>query len=245
MEITSLTNKHVKEWVKLQKKKNRDEMQCFLIEGDHLIEEAIKQGIVKQLILPIGETTSFFAENIFNVTPEIMKKISTNASIPKMIAVCCYFELEPQPLRRIILLDGLQDPGNIGTIIRTAVSFEFDAVYLSLESVDRYNEKLIRATQGALFQIPILQRELHSLINDLKQEGFTIITTCLGNSIPLQSTPTPKTFALVFGSEGSGVSEGIVALSDYTTRIEMQGFESLNVAVAAGIVLYQLSLSRN
>ena len=244
MDITSLTNTKVKEWVKLQKKKHRDECGLFLIEGEHLIEEANMLGIIEQVIIPIGGIVDFNSSEIYHVTPEIMKKISTNVSVPKIVAVCRYFELEPIQYSKILILDGIQDPGNIGTIIRTAVSFEFDVIYLSMEAVDRYNDKLIRATQGALFQIPILQTELTSLISELKEKGVKVVATNLEETTALQEATIPNSFALVLGSEGNGVSKEVLALSDYKVRIEMQGFESLNVGVAAGIVMYHFSQTK-
>ena len=241
MDITSLANVKVKEWVKLQKKKHRDERGLFLIEGEHLVEEANKLGIIEQLIIPIGEKTGFNASECYYVTPGILKKISTNISNPKIIAVCRYFELPCKQYHKIILLDGLQDPGNIGTIIRTAVSFEFDAIYLSLEAVDRYNEKLIRATQGALFQIPVIQGDLAALIFDLKEKGMEIYAASLNDAIPLQSVSNSNAFALIFGNEGKGISKELLKLSDFNVKIEMEGFESLNVGVAAGILMYHFS----
>ena len=238
MNITSLTNMKVKDWVKLQKKKYRDECGLFLIEGEHLIEEADKQGIIQQLILQETVDSKVSCSETYYVTEEIMKKISTNLSIPKMIAVCNYFELEVKNAKKIIALDEIQDPGNLGTIIRTAVSFGFDALFLSSHSVDLYNDKLLRATQGAIFQIPILSKSIVDSIQDYKNEGFQIYATSLENAISLEKIEPIEPYVLIFGNEGKGVSKELLEIADERIRIDMDGFESLNVGVAAGIVMY-------
>jgi len=241
MEITSRTNPKVKEWVKLQKKKYRDECALFLIEGEHLIEEANKQGIIRQLILQTEVKSKVICSETYYVTEEIMKKISTNFSTPKMVAVCAYFELESVNAKRIIALDEIQDPGNLGTIIRTAVSFGFDAIILSDHSVDCYNDKLLRATQGAIFQIPILLRNVVSSIQEHKNNGYKIYAAALENAISLEKVSCTEPYVIIFGNEGKGISQKLLEIADVRVRIDMEGFESLNVGVATGIVLYHFS----
>jgi rRNA methylases len=241
MNITSLTNTKVKDWVKLQKKKHRDENKLFLIEGEHLVKEAEKQGIIQQLILQEGIIAEITCSEIYYVTEEIMKKISTNLSTPKMVAVCNYFESEARNAKKIIALDEIQDPGNLGTIIRTAVSFGFDALLLSNHSVDCYNDKLLRATQGAIFQIPVLSRDILSSVQEYKKRGYQIYATALENASSLETVACKEPYILIFGNEGRGVSNELLEIADERIRIDMEGFESLNVGVATGIILYHFS----
>lgn len=245
MEITSLTNAKVKQWVKLQQKKYRDETSTFLIENRHLVEIALEMQIVECLILRNDLESDLIFPDTYYVSEAIMKKISTNISVPKMAAVCHYFELEPVKQDRVIVLDGLQDPGNIGTIIRTALSFGYDELILSSNSVDRYNDKLVRATQGAMFTLPIKQRELKSYLQELKAEGCNIYATALQDARQLQKIVPAEKHALIFGSEGQGISVEVLKMADECIRIEMSGFESLNVAVAAGIAMYCFSMEKN
>lgn len=143
---------------------------------------------------------------------------------------------------RFVLLDRIQDPGNLGTILRSAYSFGYENIILSPGCADIYNEKVIRSTQGALFHLKTRTQPLDTCIQELKQKKIPVYATALHkDSIPLASLPAQKRFALVFGNEGQGVSEDILNQSDATVFIEMSQFESLNVAVAAGICLYTMN----
>lgn len=234
--ITSLENKKIKKWTSLHTKKGRDKENLFLIEGEHLIEEALKANAVETIITDTNCPFEF--DNIVLVTEAIMKKLSENVSQVHLIAVCHKLELQPTQKERVILLDGVQDPGNLGTLIRTAVSFSFDCVYLSNETCDLYNEKVIRSTQGALFHIPVIREDIKETITNLQKEGFQVISTSLLESKTMSEIKDEGKLAFVFGNEGQGVSQTIQSISNERLRIEMHGFESLNVAVAGGIVMY-------
>ena len=150
MFIESLQNKKVKEWCKLKEKKYRDETGLFLIEGDHLILEAEKLQVIKEIIYVNKEKKADFY-----VTKEVMQKISNQKSISESIAIC--YKLKEEEIgSKVLVLDGIQDPGNLGTILRSAVAFSFDTVILSEDTVDLYNVKTIRATVGMLFKIRII-----------------------------------------------------------------------------------------
>lgn len=234
--ITSLQNAKVKKWVRLHKKKERDESGLFLVEGEHLTEEAKKAGVLQYIIT---DDERLAEEGGCLVTPEIMKKISANVSPVHLIAVCSQKKITPAHPERVLLLDGVQDPGNLGTLIRTAVSFSFDAVYCSHETADVYNEKTIRSTQGALFHIPVLYGDLTEAAAGLKKDGFVLIGTSLHGAEGMSAFEPEKKMAFVLGNEGQGVSEQMLSLCDRRLFIEMRGFESLNVAVAGGIIMYR------
>lgn len=235
--IVSLDNAQVKKWNKLHQKKERDATGRFLIEGEHLIQEAIKYNAVE---LVLYETTCPFSNfKKQEVSKAILNKLSSNPSGADYIAICHLPEVPITKKERILLLDCIQDPGNLGTLIRTAKSFCFDAIYCSLDTCDCKNEKVIRSTQGALFQIPIRYVDLPTCIKELQQEGIYCLATSLQDAKEMQAIEPKEKMAFILGNEGNGVSQEVLELADVKLRIEMSGFESLNVAVAGGILMYQ------
>lgn len=235
--ITSMQNARIKRWAGYHNKKERDRDERFLIEGEHLIEEALKEGIVETIVTD-QKNSIFSCKDVVQVTDGIMKKLSSNVSNVHYIAVCRKLDKKPENNRRILILDGVQDPGNLGTLIRTAVSFSFDAIYVSKDACDLYNEKVIRSTQGALFHIPVIRTDIKELIEELQSLGVLCIATSLEKSKTMSEIQTARKMAFVLGNEGQGVEKAIQAMCDERLRIEMNGFESLNVAVAGGIVMY-------
>lgn len=235
--ITSMQNARIKRWAGYHNKKERDRDGRFLIEGEHLIEEALKEGIVETIVTD-QENSSFSCKDMVQVTESIMKKLSSNVSNVHYIAVCRKLDKKPKNNRRILILDGVQDPGNLGTLIRTAVSFSFDAIYISKDACDLYNEKVIRSTQGALFHIPVIRTDMKQLIEELQKSGVLCVATSLEKSKTMSEIPAVNKMAFVLGNEGQGVEKAIQTMCDERLRIEMNGFESLNVAVAGGIVMY-------
>lgn len=238
-EITSVSNPRVKQWVKYHDKKHRDRDGLFLVEGEHLIQEAITAGLLTALIISPDCPYQFgFDGECYLVSEEIMKKLRSTVSINTCVGVCKVKDSNVTLGDKVILLDDVQDPGNAGTIIRTAYSFGFDAVVFSGRSVDIYNEKLIRSTQGALFHMSVLKAHLPDMIHKLKQMGTIVYGTSLHEAKGLSTFVNQQKTALVFGNEGNGISEAILNLCDDRIFIEMNRFESLNVAVAAGICCY-------
>lgn len=240
MEITSLTNAKVKQWSKYKEKKHRDRDHKFLIEGEHLIEEAHKANLIECILIEQGKDNMFPAYETYEVTRDILKKLSDSVSGTYIMAVCHMPNISSIDFgNKVIVLDDVQDPGNVGTIIRTAFSFGYTSIVLSNHSVDVYNEKVIRSTQGALFHMPIIRGDIMELLQKLKQQGITLYATSLHEATPLQQTPKKTPCALIFGNEGNGVSKDVIDYSDHKVFIEMETFESLNVAVAAGICMYK------
>lgn len=236
-EITSLTNSFIKECCALKTKKARDQRNRFLVEGEHLISEALKGNRVETIL--ICDRDLFHFENTIKVTPQILHKISDNVSEVHEIAICKKSERPLTGWKRLLLLDGIQDPGNMGTLIRTAVSFGFDGILISEDCVDVYNPKTVRSTQGALFHIPIIRDNLTDKIQKLKLDGIRVIATSLTNAMDMEDIPAETHMAFILGNEGQGVRKECIALSDACMRIDMNGFESLNVAVAGGIIMYR------
>ena len=154
MIIESLNNGKVKAWNKLKEKKFRDEENLFLIEGDHLVECALNYGVVKEIVTSY-ENFKIHNIPIYYVTDSIMKKLSNQVTSTDILAVCQKLP-EREIKGNVCLLDNIQDPGNLGTIIRSAKAFGIDSLILSLDTVDLYNDKVIRASEGLLFGLNII-----------------------------------------------------------------------------------------
>lgn len=238
MLITSLNNDRVKELVKLKEKKYRDNNNLFFIEGYDLVVEAYKNNVIKELYVLDGVDCEFDIQHTY-VSCDVMKKISDMESISEYYAVC-YKKQEVEVGNRIIILDDIQDPGNLGTIIRSAVAFNFNTVVLSKNTVDLYNPKVIRSTKGMLFNINIVQRELDEFINSL--DGYTIYGTDVLNGENVKDIEIPSKLGLVIGNEGRGVSDRVRELCNKFIYIDMNGMcESLNASVAASILMYEVN----
>ncbi len=239
MIITSLDNKKVKDVVKLQSKKYRDLTNTFIVETEHLVEEANKCGIIKDLFLVEDE----FVDNDDNyfVSEEVMKKMSSMESPSRVLAVCEKSNSKEIIGDKILLLDGIQDPGNLGTIIRSSVAFGITTIILSPDTVDLYNPKVIRATEGMLFHINIITMDLEEAIKIIKSRGIKVYGTNVVNGVEVTSISDRDKYSLIVGNEGNGVKQNIQELSDVNLYIPMKdNVESLNVGVACSILLYEL-----
>ena len=235
--IDSLDNKKIKEIASLKIKKYRDQYGLFLVEGKHLVDEAKNSGLLEEVIL-LDDEYDFDKKLI--VSEKVMKKLSFQDSLPSIMGVC---KIKDSKLigSKYLLLDGIQDPGNLGTIIRSGLAFGVDTIVLSKDSVDLYNDKVIRSTQGMIFHINIIRCDLEDVINKIKGD-IKIIGTSLGDSTPLRSIDKLERYALIVGNEGNGVKKEILDLCDDIVRIEMnKDVESLNVGVATSIILYEMS----
>lgn len=239
MDIQSPQNARVKKWLKLHAKKGRDEQGLFLVEGEHLIQEALKAKRVETILIQEGCNHTFNHSDILICHESVLKKLSQNISGCEMLAICKIENSEIQNHRRILLMDNIQDPGNMGTMIRTAHAFGFDGVICSKDCVDVYNDKTIRSTQGALFLIPIQYDDLNKVIQELKNSGVVTIGTDLNGATEVSKLLSTNKMAFLFGNEGQGVKKELLAITDCRIKIEMKNFDSLNVAIAAGILMYQ------
>ena len=239
MYISSINNEYIKEISKLNEKKYRDKSNKYLIEGLHLVTEALKYDIIDTIIIREDFNYETNIKYII-VSSEVMKKLSDNPSIPKIMAVVNKKESTIKG-NKILLLDRLQDPGNLGTIIRSAVAFNFDTIILSNDTVDLYNSKVLRSTQGMLFNINILRQDLTNVINELKNNNYTIYGTKVDNGYDVKEINNINKFALIIGNEGTGISDNILKQCDKYLYIKMNNnCESLNAGVAASILMYEM-----
>lgn len=242
--ITSTQNKRIKERAKLQKKKERDKTGCFLIEGSHMIQEALRAQVLDELYVVEGSTLSIDFPQIICTQP-VINRLSQQKSDAKYIGVCHKKINTRKNVKRVLLLDDVQDPGNVGTIFRTAYSFGYDKIFLSKHCADVYNPKTIQSTQGCLFHLDFAYVDLADTIRNLQKQNMQIFGSALHkNSQNLQNIIVPKTFGIILGHEGHGIHEKILDLCDQWVHIEMEQFESLNVAVAAAILCYEMRYNK-
>ena len=239
MYIESLSNKKIKELNKLKNKKYRDLENLFLVEGWHLVKEAYNAGILKE-VLVLKDTFVEMNCNIIYTTEEVLKYLSDVEAPQNIIGVC--MKIDNNKIgNKVVILDDIQDPGNLGTIIRSSVAFNFDTIILSNNSVDIYNPKVIRSTQGMLFKVNIIRCDLTEKISKLKDDGYRIIATKVTNGKDVKTLEKIEKLCIIMGNEGNGVSDKVLALADDFIYIKMnKNCESLNVGVATSILLYEL-----
>ncbi|MDH2431458.1 RNA methyltransferase [Pokkaliibacter sp. MBI-7] len=245
-QITSTQNPQVKAWKKLQTRKYRQQSRQFLVEGHHLVEEALKQaGRVEELLLVEGQPVPAGSAGVVltQISPEVMKAI-TDTETPQGVAAICRMQEEATVLtsgQRFLLLDAVQDPGNLGTMIRTADAAGLDGVILGDGCVDPYNPKVLRSAQGSHFHLPLWHQALPEVLATLNQRDVPVFGSALRKAVPFQQIPSQPRFGLIMGNEGSGVSDVLLDQTRSNLFIPLYGqSESLNVAIAAGILLYHL-----
>lgn len=240
MKIESLQNPKVKEWVKLKEKKYRDLNNLFLIEGDHLLNEAMIKGVVKEIISP-DHLFNFDGIPFYEVNDAIMKKLSNQVSGTNVICVC--EKLKAKRIEgNVCLLDNIQDPGNLGTIIRSAVAFNIDTIIVSPDTVDLYNEKVIRASEGMLFHVNVIKQNLEEAIIDLKNDNYRIYGTNVENGTDIKEIDFAEKNVIIIGNEGKGVKKALQDKCDGLIYIPISSTcESLNAGIAASIIFYEMS----
>lgn len=237
MLYSSIDNNKIKDLKKLSTKKYRDKKGLFLVEGRHLVLEAYKTELLKELflevdeLLPLDVVTNYMTNNVINYISEL--------DTPTNIIGLCKKTNGTLKGNKIVYLDCIQDPGNLGTIIRSCVAFNIDTLILSKDTVDLYNSKVIRATQGLLFHLNIIIDD-NNVLPKLKDAGYKIYGTKVNFGNSLKKVVKNEKFVIIMGNEGNGMSEFTSELCDEFIYIDMNSkCESLNVGVATSIILYE------
>ncbi len=238
--IRSKANHLVKQVKKLQQKKYRTS--SYLIEGWHLLEEALAANIEHILVSEEHVHRVAGLSNVTVVSSDIMQDLADSRTPQGVVAqLALPSQLLPETLDgKFLVLEDVQDPGNVGTMIRTADAAGFDGVFLSDKSADIYNMKVLRSMQGSHFHLPVYRMPMTAIFSALKSNQLQILATTLSSqSVDYKEvTPNPS-FALVMGNEGQGISTFVADEADQLVHITMPGqAESLNVAIAAGILLF-------
>lgn len=248
--IESKKNVKIKNAKKLHTRKGREKLGSFLIEGEHLVEEALKWNVIINEIyveenFNIPSKWEMNHVPVYLVNDKIMKEICETETPQGVVAVCELLGRKPLQLEengKYLMIDQVQDPGNLGTMIRTADSVGLSGVILGNGTVDIYNSKVMRSTQGSLFHLPVVKGELVEWIEKLKEADIPIYGTALNEEAKAYKVvQEQESFALIVGNEGSGVSEELLRQTTENLYIPSYGHaESLNVAIATGVLLYHL-----
>ena len=254
MVITSKDNEQIKYLKKLKDKKYRDQENAYIIEGIKLIKEAIQENIKIKLIIVCDDCTQ---ENA--IDSELKYEIARYECIyvSEKIFLSLTNVVNPQGILAVVekdtntnkidynddlflVLDDIQDPGNMGTILRTADSINLKQIIVSKGTVDAYNPKVIRSTMGAIFRINIIESDnLTKTIKEMKKNKIKIAVTSLQTDKSIYDVSYEKT-AIVIGNEANGVSDEVLELADEKIKIPMPGkTESLNASVATAVILYE------
>jgi TrmH family RNA methyltransferase len=234
--ITSKTNSHVKEAMDYKDAKGN----MFLVEGFHLVDMAVESGLVKEIYTSKSYQTSL---PCYFLSPELIKKIAFSKNPEGIVALVNKKVPLPISSSRVLCLDGVSDPGNVGTLFRSALAFGFHDVLLINNCANPYNPRAISASQGAIFKLNIIEDkdQDNKLLKSLPSLGYQIVGTDLKSFLPLGEVKlnAESKLVVVLGNEARGVSHQILSLASFNVRIEMAGIDSLNVAMAGSIIMYK------
>lgn len=254
--ITSVTNKQIKNLLKLQKSsKTRKEQGLFIVEGIRMFRE-----VPKELLCQVYATEAFYNKNpeLFQerdvdelVAENVFEKLSETKTPQGVLAVVRMQEYKLEKLLMIkknplfLVLENLQDPGNLGTILRTAEGAGVDGILMSRDTVDIYNPKVVRSTMGSLFRMPFVYADdIKQTVEMLKTAGVKVYAAHLAGEEFYEKDYRTGT-AFLIGNEGNGLTEELTALADEKIRIPMEGkVESLNAAIAATLMAYEVLRQR-
>lgn len=229
--IESLENSKIKFLLKLKLSKYRKSEQKFICEGAHLVQEARNAGLL------IEAYSLEDKEGYIQVSVPVMKKLCNTNTVVSEIGLCKMKE-NTKITDKILILDGIQDPGNMGSLMRSACAFGFKTLFLGTGSVDIFNDKVIRSSQGAIFKLNYQFGDISEFLNKITHKVYT---TNVLEGIPLKKIKAEDKVAVILGNEGNGVSKELQALGLDAIYIPMQNTESLNVAIAGSIIMYELS----
>ncbi len=246
MEITSVNNELVKTSAKLLQKKYRTESGKFLLEGYKAIKEAFDYGLeIETVFVEHSQMKdySFLKDNIILTNSVVLKKLSSTESAPPAVAIAkqkIYNIQQFKSFNKVILLEGIKDAGNLGTIIRSAVAFGCEGIVLYGDCVDLYNPKCVRSSVGNLWKIPIVNSESVGSISNIFK-GFVKIATLPKSNNLLKTFKPNMPLLLMFGSEAEGLSDELINYSTESVKIEMKdNVESLNLASSVSVIMYKL-----
>ncbi len=238
-----LSKNRIKELIKLHQKKYREETGLFIVEGLKSVEELIEKEIE---IIDIFSTKEIAISHKYSIIKEeIMKKLVTTSSPCEILAIARkknYSKQEISQANKVILLEEISDPGNLGTIIRSAAAFGIEAIILYGDCVDLYSSKVIRSTAGNFLKIPIIGLKTKNDIKDIFP-SHTIVATALSkeNNIEIRDCAQLDKYIIMFGSEAKGLSKELLEITNKNIKLEMtNNVESLNLSISASIVLYEL-----
>lgn len=246
--INELSNNEIKEIIKLHQKKYRDEKSLFLAEGEKALEEFLNSDTeICKIIAINGYKPPKNDIKITYTAENVMKKISTTSTPCDVLTIAKKKNYDIKnfvKLKRIALLDSINDPGNLGTIIRSAAAFGIDGIILFGNCTDLYSSKVIRSTAGNFFKIPIINiRNIEELKKYFQNYSFIATTLSKENNISISDCNKEEKFIVMFGSEAKGLCSELINITDKNIKLEMDNnVESVNLSVCASIIFYTLNL---
>ena len=248
-EISSKDNKIFRLCEQLTHKKYRDKVGLYLIEGENLLEEAVKNGAgIKTVLMCRDYRGSLFGteDKSFCLSDKLFEQLAQTETTQGIMAVVEKPELSPDRFLdkgggNFIVLDRLQDPGNIGTILRTADAAGYELAIVMKGTADVFSPKAVRAATGSLFRMPVVFMDsVDELMEFTRAAGKKLVATCFDTDRYYYDENLKENIALIIGNEGSGISRELIECSDLKIKIPMHGnIESLNASVAAGILMYE------
>lgn len=249
------SNNEVKLLRKLNRKKYREKEQCFIVEGERAVDQVVKHGLIETKTVFVGERFKLQEEKfkgleVCILEDEVLAEVTDTENPQGILAVCKMpgeFNVEKLAGETgiIVATDAIQDPGNMGTILRTAAWFGAKALVAGKGSVDVYHPKVVRSTAGATGSLPVMTGELEEILKELESSGWEILLLDGGDGVEsLRSVQSTKKTVLVVGNEGNGISDNLLNSSRRKVKIEsspgQDKVESLNAAVAVSIALWRL-----
>ena len=245
--ITSVKNPRIRSMKALSRRQERESAGLILVEGEVMIQEALKCGLMLKDVLCVERKAAFAAAlpgEAILVPDEVMQAVCDTRT-PQ--GVCAAFQAPAPYLAKdlpspVVALDGVQDPGNVGTIWRTADAAGFGGVLLGAGCADPLSPKVLRSAMGSAFRVPFARTEsMPEALGQLRAAGYSILCSDLHGEDFYSRRPVGPRFVLVIGSEAHGISQATRALATHLVKLPMRGgAESLNAAVAAGIMMYEL-----
>ncbi|MGD0885777.1 MAG: RNA methyltransferase [Thermodesulfovibrionales bacterium] len=263
LDITSRSNPHIREAATIKGKKGRHKHDAFLIEGPHLLQMALRSGIAVQKVFFTEEHLATkegerlvrqilrTGAELFRISGQILSKLSDTETPQGIVAIASHrpFSLDQLGLKEpalLVVIDGIRDPGNLGTLIRTADAAGVDAVIILPGTCDAFMPKAIRSTAGSIFNIPLVYPEAGELMRWLQERSIKTLVADVHATQSLYEADLSRPLAFVFGNEAAGVHEGLRREADAGVKIPLSGkAESLNVAISAAICLYEAVRQRS
>ena len=239
--ITSLKNPKVAAWKALKDRKGRRESGCFLVEGRKMVEEALASAFdVKAVLVQEGmELPDGLTMPVYELPEHVLAAVC-DTKTPQGIAAVVRMKEQSALGKHIVVLDGVQDPGNVGTILRTLDAFEADGLVLLPGCADPFSPKTVRSSMGAVFRRPVWTCTAETFAQVLRGSGLRLLGAALRDDTVDARAADYTRAVLAIGSEGRGLSDEVLALCDETVRIPMSPrCESLNAAVAASVLLWE------
>lgn len=243
--ITSVANNKIKETAKLQQKKYRNEKGLFLLEGFKPVQEAFSSNVEIETLYTTekyAEKFAFLKDKIILVNDAVLEKISTTDSKPEAVAVAKQLDSSLEKIKnkkRILLIENVKDAGNLGTLIRSACAFSYDAIVLCGDTVDIYNPKVVRSTVGAMFKLPVIRASLKEIKDIFHSSTFIASVVNHKDVVKPETIDYKQPFVLMLGSEADGLTQQAIDAADVKTTIPISNAtESLNLSTAGSILLY-------